>query len=367
MNDYPYKTQKFKVAAVQAAPVILDKEGCIEKCCRLTEEAAGNGARIVVFPETFIPTYPYWTRDIPDRTGCYDSFVKLFKNSIKIPSKDTDRLGEVAKKTGTYMVIGVNELDSELQGTLYNTNLVIGKDGNVLGKHRKLWPTFTERVIHGLGDGSTMQVFDTEYGKLGTLVCYEHHMPLSKYCNFAMGEQIHAACWPGLSWINNVVDVSSRQYAFEGQVFVIAAAGYVTKDMLPKDFMLKDYFWPANGGSGIISPLGEYLAGPIYDKEEILYAEIDMDLIIRAKYVMDSVGHYARWDVLSLYFNDEKYEPFKKIKSPAASDSELLSELKESISEIKGLLKDSSLQELKLALKDLKAQMKKTSSLNEEQ
>ena len=298
MNDYPYKTQKFKVAAVQAAPVILDKEGCIEKCCRLTEEAAGNGARIVVFPETFIPTYPYWTRDLPDRTGCYDSFVKLFKNSIKIPSKDTDRLGEVAKKTGTYMVIGVNELDSERQGTLYNTNLVIGKDGNVLGKHRKLWPTFTERVIHGLGDGSTMQVFDTEYGKLGTLVCYEHHMPLSKYCNFAMGEQIHAACWPGLPWINNVVDVSSRQYAFEGQVFVIAAAGYVTKDMLPKDFMLKDYFWPANGGSGIISPLGDYLAGPIYDKEEIVYAEIDTELIIRAKYIFDSVGHYARWDVL---------------------------------------------------------------------
>jgi len=364
--DYPFEIKKFKVAAIQASPVILDKEGCIEKCCELTEEAAGNGARIVVFPETFIPTYPYWTRDLPDRSGCYDSFVKLFKNSIKIPSKDTEKLGEVAKKAETYMVIGVNELDSELQGTLYNTNLVIGKNGRVLGKHRKLLPTFSERMIHGQGDGSTMNVFNTEYGKLGTLVCYEHHMPLTKYCNFAMGEQIHAACWPGLPWINNVVDVSSRQYAFEGQVFVIASAAYVTKEMLPDDFMLKDYFWPANGGSGIISPLGNYLAGPIYDKEEILYAEIDMELIIRAKYIFDTVGHYARWDVLSLCFNDEKYAPFKQIKNIPGQKKDALGELKEVLSEIQGVLQESSLGEFKLAINDLKTQLKKSLSLRKE-
>jgi nitrilase len=364
--DYPFEIKKFKVAAIQASPVILSKEGCIEKCCKLTEEAAGNGARIVVFPETFIPTYPYWTRDLPDRSGCYDSYVKLFKNSIKIPSKDTEKLGEVAKKTETYMVIGVNELDSELQGTLYNTNLVIGKDGRVLGKHRKLLPTFSERMIHGQGDGSTMSVFNTEYGKLGTLVCYEHHMPLTKYCNFAMGEQIHAACWPGLPWINNVVDVSSRQYAFEGQVFVIASAGYATKEMLPDDFMLKEYFWPANGGSGIISPLGNYLAGPIYDKEEILYAEIDMELIIRAKYIFDTVGHYARWDVLSLCFNDEKYAPFKQIKNIRGLNKDALGELKEVQSEMQGVLQESSLGEFKLAINDLKTQLKKSLSLRKE-
>jgi nitrilase len=296
----------YKSAVVQAAPVFLDKDGCIEKTCKLIEEAGGNGARLVVFPETYIPTYPYWIRDLVDRTPCHEAFVQLFRNAISVPSMETEILARSAKKADTYVVVGINEVDG---GTIYNSNLHISARGKVLGVHRKLMPTFTERAVWGFGDGSTLQVFDTEIGRLGSLVCYEHHMPLVKFAMFSKREQIHAACWPGLKRINHVAEAASRQYAFEGQVFVFASAGILLEDTVPNEFVLREHIIKANGGSAIIDPLGRVLAGPVYDREEILYADIDLDSIVKAKYVIDSVGHYSRSEVAQLFLNEEPFHP----------------------------------------------------------
>ncbi|MBM3732085.1 MAG: carbon-nitrogen hydrolase family protein [Acidimicrobiia bacterium] len=305
-------TGKVTVAAIQAAPVFLDRDATVEKACRLIGEAAERGARIMVFPETFIPGYPFWPRDNsgPARVPILKAFVRYFRNSVAIPSPQTDAMCAAAKRANAYVVMGLSELDSEYGGSLYNTMLFIGPDGRILGKHRKLVPTYGERCIWGMGDGSTMQVFPTEYGKLGGLVCYEHHMVLTRYALMAMGERIHAAVWPAHRYLKNIVDAACRQYAFEGQVFVITASSYMNADMVPDWFELKDAsYWDAAGGSGIIGPLGNYLAGPTYDKEEILVAELDFEQIIQAKSIVDSVGHYSRWDVLSLNLNTTKYAP----------------------------------------------------------
>jgi predicted amidohydrolase len=303
---------KVIAAAIQAAPVFLDRDATVEKACRLIGEAGERGARIMVFPETFIPGYPFWPRDNsgPARVPILKAFVRYFKNSVVIPSPQTDALCAAAKRANAYVVMGLSERDVEYGGSLYNTMLFIGSDGRILGKHRKLVPTYGERCIWGMGDGSTMQVFPTEYGKLGGLVCYEHHMVLTRYALMAMGERIHAAVWPAHRYLRNIVDAACRQYAFEGQVFVLTASSYMNPDMVPDWFELKESsYWDAAGGSGIIGPLGNYLAGPTYDKEEILTAELDFDQIIQAKAIVDSVGHYSRWDVLSLNLNTEKYAP----------------------------------------------------------
>jgi predicted amidohydrolase len=305
-------TGKVTAAAVQAAPVFLDRDATVEKACRLIGEAGERGARIVVFPETFIPGYPFWPRDHsgPARAPILKAFVHYFRHSVAIPSPQTDAMCAAARRANAYVVMGLSERDSEYGGSLYNTMLFIGPDGRILGKHRKLVPTYGERCIWGMGDGSTLQVFPTEYGNLGGLVCYEHHMVLTRYALMAMGERIHAAVWPMHRYLRNIVDAACRQYAFEGQVFVITASSYMNADMVPDWFELKETsYWDAAGGSGIIGPLGNYLAGPSYDKEEILVAELDFDQIIQAKSIVDSVGHYSRWDVLSLNVNTAKYAP----------------------------------------------------------
>ena len=264
---------------------------------------------MLVFPETFIPTYPYWIRDLIQRQPCYEVFVQYFRNSISVPSKETEKLALAAKKANTWVVIGISEQGG---GTIYNSNLYLSNKGEVLGTHRKLLPTFTERAIWGWGDGSTLHVFDTEIGKIGSLVCYEHHMPLIKFAMFSKGEQIHGACWPGLKIATHIIDAANRQYAFEGQVFVLASAAVQTEGMIPRDFPLKDHIMPAHGGSSIVDPFGLYLAGPVYDREEILYADIDLDRILQAKYVVDSVGHYSRPEVAQLLLNEGKFKTVVK-------------------------------------------------------
>lgn len=293
--------QQFVAAAVQAAPVFLNKDETIGKVIGLIEEARENGALLIVFPETIIPAYPYWPKDLgtgPARKLVLDAYTELFKNSIEIPSKDTDKLSEAARRAGVYVVIGVNERDG---GTLYNTILFIDKNGKILGKRRKLMSIDSEKCIWGMGDARDVRVFDTELGKIGGMLCYEHHMTLAKYAMFTKGEQIHASLWGGHGFVKDIMDASTREYAFEGQVFVIRAAQYVNEGMIPDSFPLKKTtIWDYPGGSAIINPRGEYIAGPLFDKEGIVYAEIDMDMIIRAKAVIDSVGHFSRPDIFSL-------------------------------------------------------------------
>lgn len=305
------ESRKFTAAAVQAAPVFLNKVETIGKIASLIEEAAGQGASLIVFPEAIVPCYPYWPKDIGTGEGrklVLDAYIELHKNSIDIPGSDTQKLCEAAKKAGAYVVIGVNERDG---GTLYNTILYIDKQGGILGKHRKLMSIDSEKCIWGNGGAEDLNVFDTEVGKVGGFFCYEHHMTLAKYAMFMKGEQIHAGLWAGHGFVKPTMDFASREYAFEGQVFVVASSGHITEDMVPDSFPLKKHtMWDYPGGTGIISPRGEYLAGPVYGKEDIVYADIDMDMIIRSKAVIDGVGHFSRPDILTLEIKG--YDPNKK-------------------------------------------------------
>ncbi len=290
---------KYVAASVQAAPEFLDREATVDKACALIDEAGKAGARLIVFPETWVPMYPFWHSTPSVFSG--DLFARLWKNAVEIPSAATEQLARAAKSANAYVVIGINERDTATRGTLYNTMLYLSPAGQVLHRHRKLMPTFTERTLWGFGDGSDLDVLDTPLGRLGGLICWEHEMTLVKYALYAQGEQMHCSQWPAYSFQNDHIDFGTRQYAFEGACFVVSSCGIVPKGTYPKALGANDL--PANGGSAIIAPNGKYLAGPLYDKEEILYAEIDLELAIREKHSRDVAGHYARPDVLQLTLN----------------------------------------------------------------
>jgi aliphatic nitrilase len=287
---------KFTAAAVQAAPVFLDREATIDKACELIADAAKGGASLIVFPETWVPGYPFWHTSPGVLSS--ETYAALWKNAVEIPSTSTNRLGQAAKKAQAYVVIGIDERDTVSRGTLYNTLLYFSPDGEVLHRHRKLMPTFTERTIWGLGDGSDLDVLETPLGRLGGLICWEHEMTLAKYALYAQGEQVHCSVWPAYTSQNDHIAFGTRQYAFEGACFVVAACGVVTPGSVPSQFGGDN--WQANGGTAIIGPNGQYLAGPIYGAEEIIYAEIDLEMALREKHSRDIAGHYARPDVLQL-------------------------------------------------------------------
>jgi len=291
---------RYVAAAVQAAPVFLDREATIDKACELIDEAGKAGASLIVFPETWVPMYPFW--HTTPLVNSAELFARLWKNSVDVPSTSTIKLAEAAKKANAYVVMGINERDTAARGTLYNTMLWFAPDGKILHRHRKLMPTFTERTIWGLGDGSDLRVQETPLGRLGGLICWEHQMTLAKYALYAQGEQVHCSLWPAFSSQNDHIGFGTRQYAFEGACFVVSACGIVpAKGKLQAE--LAELTRSANGGSAIIAPDGSYLAGPIFDKEEILYAEIDIERAIREKHSRDVAGHYARPDVLQLVVN----------------------------------------------------------------
>lgn len=292
--------QNYKVASVQAAPVFLNKAETLGKVCSLIEEASSNGASLVVFPEAFIPTYPYWPKDLgygPERKLIIDAYTELFKNSVEVPGVDTEKIAKTARKNKIFVIIGVNERDG---GTLYNTILFFDNSGTLLGRHRKLMSIDSEKCIWGMGGAEDLSVFDTELGRLGGFFCYEHHMTLAKYAMIQKGEQVHAGLWGGHGFVKSTMDFASRQYAFEAQAYVIVSSVYMTDDMVPDSFPLKEFTkWDLPGGSAVINPRGDYIAGPVYEKEVIVYAEISLDSIIRAKAVIDTAGHFSRPDIFS--------------------------------------------------------------------
>lgn len=320
--------ESVKVAAVQAAPVFMDKGATIEKACRLTKEAGANGADLVVFSEAFIPTYPaYYTGgpDSPTREWM-DYNIALQDNAIVIPGEETAALGEAARQAGAYMVMGCNELDERPGSrTLYNTLLFLGRDGEVMGRHRKLMPTYTERTYWGWGDGSDLRVFDTDIGRLGGLICWEHHMILARAAMIELGEEIHVAVWPG-TWCggarlaepetaiggNADLQPAIREHAFEAGAFVVSVNGLLRdEDFSPRWQHIKNsprtnYSW-AVGGSAIVGPLGTYLVEPSFNQETILYADCPANMIKAAKALFDAMGHYARPDVLRLQVRREPW------------------------------------------------------------
>jgi amidase/nitrilase len=319
---------RVKVAAAQVSPVFMDKEASIDKACRTIEEAGRAGAKLVVFSETFIPGYPFW-RGVQPVSRWSELMVEYQKNAVVIPSGDTEVLGDAARRADAVAVVGCTELGGYRgSGTLYNTVLFIGNDGKVLGRHRKMMPTHAERTVWGMGDVSDVRTFDTPLGTIGGLVCYEHHMSLLKAAMAVLGEEIHCALWDGW-WVMPRhpgakrryregedprlcdIDYAVKEYAFETQTFVVSSGQYIQDDAMPEECQ---GFNIAAGGSFIVNPAGVPLVGPVFDREEILYAELDADDRRHTKAYVDALGHYARWDVLGLDLKGEPQVPLRTMR-----------------------------------------------------
>jgi len=300
--------EKYLAAVVQAAPVFLNRQATVDKACKLIREAGRKGAKLIAFPEAWIPTFPHWPRALPkgERDLSRDAWVKLYQESVEIPGPDTRALGEAAAEVGSFVVMGVNERSSEPGATLYNTLVFLNDRGELLGKRRKLLPTYEERCCWGAGDGRDLAVFPSSLGTLGGLICGEHYHPLLRHALVLRGEQIHVAVWPKGAQLDSTADILSRSHALESQVYVLKACGLLFPEQVPDDFPLKARtLWNVNGGSGIIGPDGEYVAGPAYGEETILYAEIDPEAILREKWKVDTAGHYSRNDVVHITIADE--------------------------------------------------------------
>jgi nitrilase len=301
-----------KVAAVQAGPIYLDLDQSLAKAIALIADAASLGAKLIVFPETWLPGYPAWLdccRDIAlwDYEPAKKVFARLMENSVVVPGPITETLGDVAREHALVLNIGVNErvVAGPGRGTLYNTMLTFGADGVLLNHHRKIMPTHTERMIWGQGDGSSLRAVETGAGRIGGLICWEHWMPLARQALHQSGEDIHAAAWPQVKEMNLI---ASRHYAFEGRCFVVACGATVKASELPSELQLIDSLKQQpeslvlNGGSAIIAPDGSLIAGPVFNEEVILTADIDLSRIAEESLALDVTGHYSRPDIFELKF-----------------------------------------------------------------
>jgi nitrilase len=292
-----------KVAAVQAAPAFLDREATIDRVCARIAEAGAAGAKLVVFPESFVPCYPDWVWVVPAGRGAILGALhaKLLANSVSIPSDATRRIGEAAREAGVVAAVGITERNDEASGaTMYNTLVLFDERGEILGRHRKLVPTGGERLVWAPGDATGLRAYETSVGRVAGLICWENYMPLARYALYASGAQIYLApTWDhGDGWLATL-----RHIAREGRVFVIGCSIAMRLDQLPADLAAlypAGREWINPGGSAIVAPDGKVIAGPIECREEILYAEIDLDAARAAKWDLDVGGHYARPDVFDL-------------------------------------------------------------------
>ena len=288
-------------AAVQATPVFLDREATVDKACGLVAKAAAEGAGLIVFPEAFIPTYPDWVwRTAPWSDG--DWYRLFLDQTVEVPSATTDRLGDAAREAGAWVAVGINERD-RASTTVYNTLLYLAPDGSVAGAHRKLMPTGGERTVWGTGDGSTLTVLPTTFGRLGGLICWENYMPLARAAMYAQGVDVYLAP----TWDNSDTWVATlRHIAKEGRVFVIGTNCCLRGSDVPAHLPRRDELyggdddWLSRGNTAIVGPNGELLAGPLVETEGILYAELDVAQLHASRRQFDPVGHYARPDVFHL-------------------------------------------------------------------
>jgi len=311
------KKKTFKVAAVQNSPVFLNKKATVEKACELVAKASAKGAKIVVFPEAFISAYPDWVWVVPPyRKPILDEmYSELLENAISIPDDATIKLAASAKKNKIFIAIGVNERNSEASNaSLFNTLLYFDDKGNIMGKHRKLIPTGAERLVWSQGDGSTFNSFDTPFGKLCGLLCWENFMPLARNSVYSWGTQIHVTpTWDSSeAWQN-----SMRYIAHEGGMFVINSCQAIHINDIPNKYEFKKLYpegknWLNPGNSCIINPKGQFITEPLKTKKSIIYADIDLDLIAGSKWIFDVTGHYARPDVFRFSINQNPNEMMKK-------------------------------------------------------
>jgi nitrilase len=295
-----------RVACVQAEPVILDRTRTLDKLAALTAEAKAGGAQLVVFPETFVPAYPSsaWAKFFagwadPRAKG---AFAQLARESMDVPGPDCDRLGEIAREHEVWLVTGVNERNPERPGTLYNALLYHGPDGKLAIHHRKLVPTNHERMIWGQGDGGGLRAFPTPLGRIGGLICWENYMPLARFSLYESGVEIYIASTAddGAAWQATLVHI-----ARESRAFVVSPSHFQRGASYPEDFPLREEIAEIDilgrGGSAILAPDGSYLAGPLYDEEGILYADLEPARLYEERQRFDAAGHYHRPDVLQLH------------------------------------------------------------------
>jgi len=296
-----------KAAVVQAAPVLFNREATVERACHLTAQAASQGAKLILFPEAFVPAYPRglgFGAVVGSRSDAgRRTWQRYWTHAVDVPGPQTRALGAAARDAGAYLAIGVVERETRSsRGTLYCTLLYFGPDGRLLGKHRKLKPTASERLIWGEGDGSTLTVIETEMGKIGGLICWENYMPLARMAMYGKGVDIYLA---PTADARDTWQATLRHIACEGRCFVLGCNQFVTRAMYPEDLEgIEDLAAQPDvvcrGGSAVISPLGEILAGQLYGEEGILIADLDMAEVARGKFDFDVVGHYARPDVFRL-------------------------------------------------------------------
>ena len=312
-----------RVAVVQDAPVLFDRPATLDRLDRLTEEAAQGGARLVLFPEAFIGGYPQgltFGAVVGSRTPeGHELYRRYWDASLDLDSPDLDRVAGIAATNGVHLAVGAVEREG---GTLYCSVLIFGPDGTPLGKHRKLVPTAAERLVWGRGDGSTLPVLDTEIGRIGAVICWENYMPLLRTTMYAKGVQLYLAPTADDldTWIATV-----RHIAKEGRCFVLSACQVLELSDCPPDYAsmadrLSDPLM--RGGSCIVAPTGELLAGPVYGEKCIVYADVDLDEVTRGKYDLDVVGHYARPDVFQLRVDERAQRTVETIADGAASVDE---------------------------------------------
>jgi nitrilase len=293
------------LAAVQAAYVLMDRQSCVDKAVELVHQAAAGGAGIVVLPEVFIPGTPLWIDSRPIWDGDDEWYALLVDQAVIVPGPETAALGAAARETGTYVVIGVEEREPH-GTTIYNTTLYFGPDGSLLGKHRKLMPTGSERTVWGMGDGSTLPVVDTPFGRLSGLTCWENYMPLARFYVYSQGVDIWAAptLASGDGWV-----ATMQHVAREGRCYVVGVNPCLHADQIPADFPHRDRLWTDDrnkdwvepGNSVIVDPSGEIVAGPARQEETILYAEFDPAAVRAARRLFDPTGHYHRPDIFQLH------------------------------------------------------------------
>ena len=298
----------YTAAAVQWAPAYGDLRAGVGRAIDAIDEAAREGASLIVLPEAWLPGYPYWCTEQRPNRAVSALYRELVENGVEVPGPVTDALGEAAARANATVVIGVTE---RAGGTLYNTLCYIGSDADLLGAHRKLVPTLSERTVWGMGDGSDLDAYDTPAGRVGGLICYEHFMAPARYALAGLGVEVHASVWPGYPFLHANVDAATRMLAVENACAVVVAREVMSADRLPPGTPFAEHprMWEMNGGSAIIAPGGKYLAEPVYDDETILYAEIDPADLVEAKRWVDGVGHYSRPDVFRLHWDRSPKPP----------------------------------------------------------
>lgn len=319
--------RRLKLAAVQAAPVFLDREATVEKACSLIREAGEAGADVMGFPEGFIPTHPLWYHFHPATSREAFSFSKrLSQNAVVVPGPETERLRAAAAAAGVFVVMGICEAVPDRPGTLFNTLLFIDSEGRLVGRHRKLVPTLGERLVHAPGDALGLRAYPSADARVSGLMCGENSNPLATFALDADGASLHVASWPshfnlGVD-MRDIILMASRSLAYQVKAFVINAVGEVSDQMLTELAATDEhrrFLEQRCGGASIIGPWGQVVAGPMDAGEGILYADVDLDDLIVPKGIQDFGGHYNRFDLLQLQLHPGAYENVTRHGVPSVS------------------------------------------------